>query len=368
MDNFTIPTPKQLNKEYSAIIGRNLKKIIDSSEYTQNGLVDKLKDLGVQINQGTLSKIINGKADIQLSVVIKLCDILKISISDLSSENFQYHVSSASADSLESEKRTDKFSSKAESKFITDPENQNFRGYLQKYYCYFYPTLSGENELLSGELELHPNGSYCHASFKLNTNKQINGKPIYKIYTGCAIISTSVDSCYVLLISSEEGELCLINFRHFYIRHQFLDCRMAEVITNGAGDQHYPTIHRMLLSRAPIKKEHLTLISPHLHLNNSTIQINADSLNNLSNESPQYSTLVEHLTHKIKCTSMYSFKENYVVSNAEQLLSKDEARIFLLKLRDNAFKVRYNKISNKVDESVRKTLRALGYYEDSSFF
>ena len=199
----------------------------------------------------------------------------------------------------------------------------------------------------------------------LNTNKKKHGKTVYKYYTGCAIISKAVESCYIVLSSPKEGEICIINLRHFFIRHQDLDCRMAEVITNGAGECHFPTVHRMLLSRVPIKEEHLQYITPHLHLNSSDIHIKKEDLKKLEIETESYKDLIEHLLHRIKPIEIYDFKEDYVISNAKQFLSKEETRLFLSAVRNNSYKVRYNKVSNKLDETVRELLLSLGYYDDT---
>lgn len=193
-----------------------------------------------------------------------------------------------------------------------------------------------------------------------------NGNAVYKYYTGCAIISKAVEAFYIILSSPKEGEICIINLRHFFIRHQDLDCRMAEVITNGAGERHFPTVHRMLLSRESIKKEHLQYLIPHLHLNSSDIHIKKEDLEKLKKESKTYKDLIEHLLYKITPIEIYDFKEDYVISNAKQFLSKDETRQFLSIIRNNSYKTRYNKVSNKVDEIVRELLISLGYYTDTN--
>lgn len=362
-------TPQIASKEYTKIVAQNLKKIIDSTDYTQNNLAVQLKELGLDVNQGTISKYINGQSNVQLSVIVKLCEIFNISITDLVDENFQYNSHAITTDTSGLEKVNINDSNlvipKLGKKFITNPQDEDFEGYLQKYHCYFFPTLSKEKKILVGNLELKAETSYCEATLCLNTNKKKHGKTVYKYYTGCAIISKAVESCYIVLSSPKEGEICIINLRHFFIRHQDLDCRMAEVITNGAGERHFPTVHRMLLSRVPIKEEHLQYITPHLHLNSSDIHIKKEDLKKLEIETESYKDLIEHLLHRIKPIEIYDFKEDYVISNAKQFLSKEETRLFLSAVRNNSYKVRYNKVSNKLDETVRELLLSLGYYDDT---
>ena len=164
----------------------------------------------------------------------------------------------------------------------------------------------------------------------------------------------------------ENGIRCLTeNPFDFFIRHQTLDCRMAEVLTTSAGERHFPTIHRMLLSRTPIKEEHIPHIIPHLYLNSSNISINKDEIQKLAEHSLQYQNLIEHLLHNVTPVEAYNLKEDYVLSNASQFLSsKEETRLFLSELRNASHKMRYNKVSNKLDETVRELLLSLGYYKN----
>lgn len=369
MNTNDLKTPQEISRKYENIVTKNFGKLLDSTGYSQNKLALELKARGVDINQGTISKYINGYATIQLSVIVKICDIFNISILDLVNEDFEYGRQVVFADDCELEEidvnNSNLVISRLGDKFVSNPQNEAFNGYLQKYYCYFFPTLSGEQKILTGILDIKAEASYCSASLGLNTNRKKNGKPVYKYYYGCAVISKAVETLYIILSSSTEGEICVINLRHFFIRHHKLDCRMAEVITNGAGERHFPTVHRMLLSSMPIKEEHWQYITPHFFLNSSNIWIEKEKLANLRKESEVYSALIDHLVHNIKPIDVFSLKEGYVTSNANQFLSKEDARIFLSQIRNASHKMRYNKVSNKLDETVRELLLSLGYYKDS---
>lgn len=366
MDTKELLTPEEASKNYASIIVKNLEKLLDGTGYSQNRLSQLLEEHGLRLNQGTLSKYINDKSGIQLSVVVKICDIFDVSISDLVDENYEYTSQVKRLDELKmNAEDSNLVISKLGEKFITNPKSEYFKGYLQDYYCYFFPTLSGEEKMLTGILKLKAGSFYCEADLRLDTNRTKNGKKIYKRYTGCAVISKAVQSVYIILSSPKEGELCLINLRYFFIRHQTLDCRMAEVLTTSAGERHFPTIHRMLLSRTPIKEEHIPHIIPHLYLNSSNISINKEEIQKLAEHSLQYQNLIEHLLHNVTPVETYNLKEDYVLSNASQFLSsKEETRLFLSELRNASHKMRYNKVSNKLDETVRELLLSLGYYKN----
>ena len=65
---------------------------------------------------------------------------------------------------------------------------------------------------------------------------------------------------------------------------------------------------------------------------------------------------------------MFLFKEDYVRSNAQRYLQvekqedKKEVRLFMSAVRNGSYKIRYNKVSNKVDQYVHDLLVSLGYY------
>lgn len=372
--NTTIPetsNPSDLSKFYSEQIAKNLKKLLQTRDISQNDLARTMKEHGLNINQGTISKYLSGKIEIPLGFIVKLCEAFNVTLPELISDNFISLDREIFTDeaSVTHPRREDSvlFIPRLGKKFITDPSDIDFSGYLQNYYCYFFPTLSGENNILKGTLNLgggNPKSNVCEASLILDTNQKIKDDTIYKTYTGCAIISTSVHAMYVILSSPDEGEICLINFRHFFIRHRLLDCRMAEVITNAAGESHAPTVHRMLISRQEISNGHLEYIKPHLHLNSNDIFISEEDLQSFCNESENHKRLIDHLTYTTNTSTLYSFKEDFVRSNALQFLSKEQLPLFLSRIRHNSYKMRYNKVSSRADENVHKLLTILGYFSD----
>lgn len=374
--------PSDMSKEYNRRIVENLKKYMRKHSISQNALANTLKKNGLNVNQGNISKYLTLDIELPLSIIIKLCEIYELSLENLVSEYFTMEPQDISTNEQTAiESLSDRGPDNAVlyipqlgSNFISNADHLDFKGWLQNYHIYFFPTLSSVKEVLRGTLSLYKSEQtgVCEAMLTLGTNRaHADGTSIKKEYQGCAIISKSVNSLYVILSSEEEGELCMLNFRHFFIRHQNLNCRLASVITNSAGESHVPTVHRAFISREPLSDEHLELLLPHLHLNSSNIIIRKEALEQLlpelqaqnPEESDRYAKLMENLTSLDGPESVYFFKEDFVRSTARQILSnKKDALIFLSHFREASEQTRYNKVSNKADEGLHNLLLLLGYY------
>lgn len=377
-----LSNPSDMNKEYNLRIVENLKKYMRKYSISQNALANTLKKNGLNVNQGNISKYLNLEIELPLSIIIKLCEIFELSLENLISDRFAMEpqdISTNEQAAMESltvngPDNAVLYIPQLGSNFISNADHLDFNGWLQDYHLYFFPTLSSVKEVLKGTLSLFKSEQtgVCEAVLTLGTNRaHPDGTSIKKEYQGCAIISKSVNALYVILSSQEEGELCMLNFRHFFIRHQNLNCRLASVITNSAGESHVPTVHRAFISREPIPDDHLNLLLPHLHLNSSNIIIRKEDLDNLlpvleaqgPEDSDRYTKLLENLTGLSAPEPVYFFKEDYVRSSARQILSsKKDALIFLSHFRNASVQTRYNKVSNKADECVHNLLLSLGHY------
>ena len=376
--------PSELNKDYNSTIVQNLKAYMDKYGISQNALANALRKHGLNINQGNISKYLKLEFELPLSFIIKVCECYELTLEDLLTGHFHTESQDISTNEKTAiEDLTDRGPDNAVlyipqlgSNFISNADHLDFKGWLQDYHIYFYPTLSNVDEILKGSLSLFKSEhtGVCEATLTLNTNKKHpDGTPIMKKYQGCGIISKSVNALYIILSSQEEGELCMLNLRHFFIRHQKLDCRMAAVLTNSAGEVHAPTVHRAIISREELPEEHLNLLLPQFHLNSSNIVISKSALDHLTeqfqDQDPElalcYKRIFDHITALPTPEPFYIFKEDYVLSSARQLLkSKKDALVFLSHFRAAAHKTRYNKVSNRVDEYIHDLLLSLGHYTD----
>lgn len=383
----------QITYGLNQIIVRNLNEILDDRCISKKVLCDIIeKEKGFTTSRPNLSRCLNNpdQHNLPLAFLLACCDYLNISFTNLISENFDKNEKledsgEKSSQLIDASALTriyeENYSSTVASSlinnnsveedpfFVVDPKSPLFKKYLQTYFCYFYPTVSDENKsedtLLTGNLRLYDEGGECRATLTIDTGTlNEEGNPNLKIYEGNFNLSTSVHCIHCILKSKEVGEYCFIIFRHSHVNYDFLDCRMAEVLsTSSTVDKRYPTVLRMLLSNQKLLDEDLKVIAPHLWLNYSQISITEEGLISLGDISDDYKVIVDALLDKKDPELMYRFKEDDALKIAEEFLPKEELPIFLAELRLKAFAYRYNKVSPKLDNAVWNLLNKRGYYQ-----
>ena len=86
--NNGLTKPQDMSRDYAKKIGRNLGKFLKAREISQNTLAEELRRSGLDINQGNISKYLSGTIDIQLSVIVKVCELYGLSLTDLARDDF----------------------------------------------------------------------------------------------------------------------------------------------------------------------------------------------------------------------------------------------------------------------------------------
>lgn len=370
MEKQTFPaTPSDLNAKYEDAIRRKLDALLRTHGYSQVQFCEMLKkrglDLGGNGAQGNLSYMLKGRKRIPLSLIVHVCEIFNITLADLVDENFggakqvggNHPVAQVYSDDLL------QLIPCLGDAFVTDPSRPEFQGYLQTYHVYMKPTLNFVKRLQTGLLTLEADGSFCKATLQIHCDERVAGEQVCKFYQGRAIISTSADAVYVLLSSSIEGDLTVLSFRHSHRPHTPLNCRIAAVLTNEAGEFHAPTVNRLFLSRVPIAEEHFPLLVPHLYLNGKDLAIRADALAALREEWSEYAPLIDHLT-QVQPTPTYYWTEEYVMGTGRFFLTNEQLYYFLTRLRGVSQVPYQNKASHTADLRLRNLLLMLGYYSD----
>lgn len=326
-------------KEFNDKLKDNIQAKIRQMNLKQNDIVEKCRNAGVTISQGTISNISKKEKSISLSTVVGLCKGLGISIYEILPD-----ISFQNTDTTYSIKR---------STYTTN--NNAYKGYIGSYHVYFFPTISNKEELLHGELVILPpsDEKICKASMLLHTGdkRNINGKvvEITKEYVGEFTISIPMQSGYCILKNSQMDEQCFFVFHHWHIYSNDLLCRMAVAATTSAGSNRRPTIHRLYMCREQLSKENQKYIRGQLRLNESEILIAKEQYEKLKADGNIPREFCNIFEEEAKLEQYYSVTETKLVNC--NILEKEFAQAISL-LRDYSTAPKYNKVSMKTDEFV----------------
>lgn len=334
-------------KEFSDKLKNNIQRKIKEMNLTQNEIVDKCRDAGVMISQGTISNISNKNKSISFSTVVGLCKGLEIDIHEILPETVSRETVTTSS-----------------FKMPTSATNNNaYKGYIGSYHMYFFPTISNKEELLHGELEISPpsDEKICSATMTLHTGdkRTVNGKKveIIKEYVGEFFISIPMQSGSCILKNDQMDEQCFFVFHHWHIYSNDLMCRMAVAATTSAGSNRRPTIHRLYMCREPLSEENQKYIRGQLRLNESEILIAKEQYERLIREENIPKEFCDTFEKESKVEQYYSVTEAKLVNC--NIIEKEFARAISL-LRDYSTAPKYNKVSMKTDEFVFE------YYQDQN--
>ena len=381
-DTAVCASPSDLNFKYEEAIRKKLDALMRSNGCSQKDLSAMLRERGLDLPQGNLSSILTGRRHIPLSLIVHVCDIFKITLAELVDESFggARQVDGSSAEAQVYSQDLLQLVPNLGDRFIVDPADSHFFGYLQTYYVYFFPSQGDDSRIRTGTLRLQARGGVCEAILEINTNKLKNGKPLIKTYEGRCIISTIMRTVFIILLNRDLGELSIMNFRYFHLLQYPLDCRVACTLFNATGAEHPPTMQRMFLSRMEIDKDHIPLLMPHLYLNSGTIRIHQEHLQELQHAYSEYSSLVDELIRTNQTHAMYHLDEDDVLSTARRQLCSDgvpgniirnpedpAVNLFLTRLRSFSDNTQLNKASRQADHLAHRLLRSLGYFHDYEY-
>ena len=385
---------QNVSNELDDIFKENLKKILLARGYTQGRFVEEMNREKISLGRTSLNKILNGSQRVSAAFLLSCCDYFKIPVHDFVSPEFDperyiENVNEKYENYIDIAKMNDRHEAKTEKEdqkkqsvlfgpmqakhLVTDPENDLFEGYLQDYYCYYYPTSSKENKennkILRGILKLEPEDGWCRATLKINTGSFSDcGEVNFKIYTGYAAIPAYGTTLNCIMYSDKLGEFCNLMFRYFKINFGKQDLRIAEVLSASlATENRRPTTHRMLLSREEIKDKDLQIILPALELNYSTLTVVKDRLESVGEISDDYQKIVNKIISESEKKETYFLAESDVKNIAKKYMKTSiEIKEFIMQVRKVAYSYRYNKIGNKADTIVRDILLSKGYYKQEN--
>lgn len=220
------------------------------------------------VSPSAIEKMLKHPSSTTISTLLKICDGLDLNLKAI------FH-------SIELAKTS---TDDTLNKLFYDINNPAFKGYPGKYHVFFLPTSANSEDannkpLTHGILEFGDiyNTHECSAVLNLDTgdlNK--NGEPIYKLYEGTLIYS-STKMMFCQLASNRYGDFWFLIFSHSDLNNKDLDSTIGCAATSSSGIDRYPAIHRFCLCNTEkypnISPATLEMIQGILRLQNKNIII-----------------------------------------------------------------------------------------------
>lgn len=330
-------------EELNCRIAKNLKWLIREENANISELCRMLSyDGKIKMERSGLSKRLNHPEESRFDIpfLVACADYFRVPVDALLCEDIAVYESNERIgegyknllESSQIVKRKEK-NERKDSKFVKDPDSDYFEKYCQKYYCYYYSTVSDENKgadpIMSGELNIFPHDNECKVEMVVDTKScDAEGNVNYKKYIGTASVSSTTLVMHCDLREENIGEYCCILFRFSRVNFNKQDCRMALVLsTASTPDKRYPIVQRMFLSREKIATEDLRLIIPHLCLNYSSITISEKKLLQLQELSIDHQGAIEELL-TTDPELVYVFKEGKIKDVAEKYFEESDRDSF----------------------------------------
>lgn len=248
---------------------------------------------------------------------------------------------------------------------ISKSSHIEFSSYFGDYYCMFNSTDSNNQKLIKGKLHIAGDDAgrgQCTAYMTLydKDNAEI------KWYSGPFFINLHYRTWHCILIGQEKQEICMLTSSHFNSTIEKNLLNVALVLTTSSGAQKRPTMHRMIISREPIRKADWSLIQAQLRLNSDSITISETALENLQKETEKdlqkarskntrvklqaILTCIEKIKELGKEDEFYVIDES-IIYDSDTIITDKHLRSFVVsKIRSCTKEKYYNKISQTVQD------------------
>ena len=262
-------------------IWMRVEELMKKQRISQVDMVRLCQRKGYSIQQPEISKLKSGKCKITLYQLMAFADVLEVGTDYLINGSVN--------------ENTVVFP--LNNRFITNADDEDFKGILGEYYTLFHSTGEMEDKWLKGKLSLNRSSEgICRAEFVLWTGeKNHTEQNVAKKYQGQVIISKKQKSMYCILINNMISEMCFIAFRFRPFQTIDMACRIGLVLTFSSGEDRTPVVHKMFLSRKKIDKEMHNAIAPTLQLTNKDSLISRKKLQNLRCTYPEWQDEIDKI-------------------------------------------------------------------------
>lgn len=332
-------------------IARNIRFLMKKTGVTYTGFQRYCEEKRqIEINTGNLSHRLNGNVNMDFLTTSLLCEWLGIDMQEVIWKELDE--TDYILENIEPFKDS--------SAFIFENTNGQFNKYEGDYYCYFHSTIQEEENIVSGQMNIKLNNytGKCDVSLDIYTNQQLEGREdrYVKQYYGTMMIGREKHVCYCIVGNADIGECNFISFRHKKPNNKKYLGGMAAVSTISAGGTNVPTLHRMLISRKEIKPDEMQYISGNLFLNQSKIIVEKEKMEKCLSELGIKEEVRKKILGNLRKKEIYEFSERYLRSLDKDELEPYTREEFVAHIRAVSIAMRYNKISERLDENVVKIL------------
>lgn len=317
---------REMFMSWNQRVSQRIKDIVDEKQISQKEIVEKSEKIRMPIKQGTLSKLLNGKQMLTVEYLEMFSKVLEVPV-----EMF-----------FEKEE-TNIFFRRDTEGFVVDVKQGIYKGYLGKYYLYFYaPAITERGKILKGELELKEYEGVCRAKMELFVGKLGESNNNSKRYSGQMIVSRSLNCAYLTLYEPDLGDFGSMVFRHRIFRLGELQVRLGLALTCSAGDFNLPTAHYILLSREKIEEDKLEMIANiYMRIGNDYCCLSESNFHKLQEEFPDLNLFFSQYREMSKLCYVSDFLQVDKWIQTENM--SEEKRISVRnRLAEYSFQGKYN--------------------------
>lgn len=311
-----------MNKEiFRDKLRENIREILKKKNISQVELKKKCEKLGYSVSQPEISKILAGKTPITVYQLSAFSKALNISLDQL----------------LYGEQDAKVFYFSGDKRFLTNPFNEAYNGYMGMFYALLRTTSPFENKWLFGKLIFSASDDpepICRAEFQLDTGIiDKKGRKTIKYYKGQLIISSMLGSGYCILMNPDIGEILFIEFRYRKFLVRQMECRLGLMISSSSGEAKMPVVQKILLSRLPFSnEEELAEVVPYLKFVQEEILISKDQYEIVRRKYKQYNIPVINE----RMDSSYYLINEEMIRAGNRKMNRFEIAKLLSGLRENA--------------------------------
>jgi len=329
--------------EYNKAISKEINEALAKRGMNDTKLRIELETLGIDIGASTISKILNFDPNkhpdykVPLIYIAGICRVLDLDLSDIPIGDDRSGTGNWIPQNL----------GNSSGGLISNPDDMAFRGYINNTFdVFFLSTVSQDRQMMTGTMTLLKKDKRCEVKLFVNSS------PI-KEYTGEMRISTHQNACYGVVEGVGFSAVRSFVFAWRELRGDDFKVRIAVATTIAAGNEPYPTMHRLVICKQGVIKndKQRQFIHSQLRMNRFQIIISEENFEQLRTHE-EIGHVIEALgSTKQHLKPYYALEEDEILNIRSKFsnITKSECDEALALLRINSVAHRHNKIGAKAD-------------------